>query len=108
MIVRKDDSLLVEKKIFFSGTLWFPINLFNLLMIDKFKTMAQSFKKGDHVSWNSEAGRVSGKIIKVHTSDFDYKGYKHHASKEDPQYEIKSDKSDHIAAHKSSALRKIK
>lgn len=66
------------------------------------------YKKGDHVSWNSEAGRVSGTIIKVHTSDFEYKGYTHHASKEEPQYEIKSDKSDHIAAHKESALRKLK
>lgn len=63
---------------------------------------------GDHVSWNSEAGRVSGKIIKVHKQDFDYKGYQHHASKDDPQYEIKSDKTDHIAAHKGTALTKLK
>lgn len=65
------------------------------------------FAKGDHVSWNSEAGRVSGHIIKVHEHDFDYKGYCHHASKDDPQYEIASDKTDHIAAHKGSALTKI-
>jgi hypothetical protein len=70
--------------------------------------MKKPFKVGDHVKWNSEAGIVSGKIIKVHTSDFDYKGYTHHASKEDPQYEIKSDKSDHIAAHKGTALTKMK
>ncbi len=69
--------------------------------------MATSFKKGDHVRWNSEAGKVSGVIVKVHTQDFSYKGYTHHASKEDPQYEIKSDRSDHIAAHKGSALTKI-
>lgn len=65
------------------------------------------YKVGDHVKWNSEAGYVSGKIIKVHHSDFKYKGYTHHASKEDPQYEIKSDKTDHIAAHKGSALSKF-
>ncbi|MEO5592619.1 MAG: DUF2945 domain-containing protein [Chitinophagaceae bacterium] len=69
--------------------------------------MANSYKKGDHVKWNSEAGHVSGKIIKIHTSDFVFKGYTHHASKDDPQYEIKSDKSDHIAAHKGSALSKM-
>jgi Protein of unknown function (DUF2945). len=69
--------------------------------------MKDSFNVGDKVSWNSEAGRVSGTIIKVHTSDFDYKGYTHHASEEEPQYEIKSDKSDHIAAHKASTLTKI-
>lgn len=69
--------------------------------------METKFKRGDKVSWNSEAGRVSGTIIKVHTKDFDYKGYTHRASEDDPQYEIKSDKSDHIAAHKGCALTKI-
>lgn len=71
-------------------------------------TSSSKFKVGDHVSWNSEAGRVSGTIIKIHTKDFDYKGYTHHATKDDPQYEIKSSKSDHIAAHKGSALTRIK
>jgi hypothetical protein len=65
------------------------------------------FRVGDHVRWNSEAGHVSGRITKVHTKDSKYKGYVHHASKDDPQYEIKSDKTEHIAMHKGSALRKI-
>ena len=69
-------------------------------------SMSTDFKVGDHVSWNSEAGRVSGTIRKVHTADFDYKGHTHRASPQDPQYEIKSDKTDHIAAHKGSALTK--
>ncbi|HET9679051.1 MAG TPA: DUF2945 domain-containing protein [Gammaproteobacteria bacterium] len=68
--------------------------------------MSHKFKVDDHVTWNSEAGYVSGTIIKVHTSDFDYKGHTRRASKDDPQYEIKSDKTDHIAAHKGSALEK--
>jgi hypothetical protein len=59
------------------------------------------------VSWNSEAGRVSGRIVKVHTKDLNYKGYTHHASDDDPQYEIKSDKTAHVALHKGSALRRI-
>lgn len=66
--------------------------------------MPKRFQICDHVSWNSEAGRVSETIIAIHTSDFDYKGHLHHASEDDPQYEIKSDKTDHIAAHKGSAL----
>ena len=70
--------------------------------------MTHKFKVGDHVTWNSEAGRVSGRIIKVHRTDFDYKGYTHHASWDDPQYEIQSDKSDHVAAHKGAALRKVR
>ena len=46
--------------------------------------MTTKFKEGDHVTWNSEAGRVRGKIIKVHAKDVDYKGYTHHASPDDP------------------------
>lgn len=69
--------------------------------------MAAQFKVGDHVCWNSEAGIVSGMIIKIHTSDFDFKGYTHRASADRPQYEIKSDKTDHIAAHLGKALTKL-
>ena len=69
--------------------------------------MVKKFKVGDHVAWNSEAGHVSGKIIRVHTKDSDYKGYTHHASPDEPQYEIASDKTDHIALHKGTALKKI-
>lgn len=68
--------------------------------------MKSSFKIGDYVTWNSEAGHVSGTITKIHTKDFDYKGYIHHATPDDPQYEIKSSKTDHIAVHKGSALKK--
>ena len=64
------------------------------------------FKVGDHVTWNSEAGHVNGKIIKVHSTNVDYKGFTHHATTDDPQYEIKSSKTDHIAMHKGSALTK--
>lgn len=70
--------------------------------------MTTKFKVGDHVRWNSEAGHVTGRITKVHTKDSMYKGYTRHASKDDPQYEIKSDKTDHIAMHKGSALKKVK
>ena len=69
--------------------------------------MNPRFEIGDHVSWNSEAGRVSGTIIKIHTRDFDYKGHTHRAAAEEPQYEIKSDKTEHIAAHKGRALTKL-
>lgn len=69
--------------------------------------MSARFKVGDHVTWNSEAGHVRGTIIKVLTRDVDYKGYTHHASQDEPQYEIKSDKTDHVAMHKGSALKKV-
>ena len=68
--------------------------------------MKHKFKMGDHVTWNSEGGHVSGTITKIHTNNFDYKGYTHHATEHDPQYEIKSDKTDHIAVHKEGAISK--
>jgi hypothetical protein len=67
-----------------------------------------TFKVGDHVTWNSEAGWVSGTIVRVHTENFSFKGYTRHASPDDPQYEIKSDKTDHIAMHKGGALSKVR
>jgi hypothetical protein len=70
--------------------------------------MANTFKVGDHVTWNSDAGHVSGRIVKVHTENLNYKGYVHHASKEEPQYEIKSDKTDHIALHKPATLKLLR
>jgi Hypervirulence associated proteins TUDOR domain len=70
--------------------------------------MTAHFKVGDRVSWNSEAGRVSGSIVRIPTRDFDVKGYTHHAAPDLPQYEIKSAKTDHIAFHKGSALKKVR
>jgi hypothetical protein len=70
--------------------------------------MARTFKPGDHVEWNSEAGRVRGVIVKKVVSDVRIKGYVHHATRKEPQYFIKSDKTDHIATHKASALKLLK
>ena len=69
--------------------------------------MPKTFKIGEHVRWNSEVGRISGIIIKKITSDMNFKGYVHHASREAPQYLIKSDKTEHVAIHKGAALRLI-
>ena len=69
--------------------------------------MTKKFSVGDHVRWNSEAGHVHGTITQVHTKDVKYKGHMHRCSADDPQYEIKSDKTDHVAMHKGDALRKV-
>ncbi len=69
--------------------------------------MKTSFNVGDHVEWNSEAGRVRGTISKTITSEITFKGYTVHASEDEPQYLIQSDKTDHEAMHKGSALQKI-
>jgi Hypervirulence associated proteins TUDOR domain len=70
--------------------------------------MTKRFKRGDHVEWNSEAGRVRGVIVKRVVSDVRFKGYVHHASKYEPQYIIKSERTDHVAIHKGGALKLVK
>ena len=70
--------------------------------------MSERFRIGDRVGWNSEAGPVSGTIVRIHTRDVDYKGHTHHATAETPQYEIKSSKTDHLALHLGSALSRLK
>lgn len=67
----------------------------------------EGFHVGDSVSWNSEAGHVTGTIVKIHTSDFKVNGYTHHCTKDNPQYEIKSSKTSHVAYHKAAALHKV-
>lgn len=69
--------------------------------------MKQEFKIGDHVEWNSEAGYVRGTIQKKITSPTKFKTYIARASKEEPQYLIKSDKTEHLAMHKGAALKKL-
>ena len=70
--------------------------------------MPKKFKRGDHVGWNSEAGRVRGVIIRTITSNVRIEGYVHHASEDEPQYFIKSDTTEHVAIHKGQALKRIK
>lgn len=69
--------------------------------------MNRNFKVGDHVSWNSEAGRIRGTIQKKITAPTKIKSYVARASKDEPQYLVKSDKTGHLAVHKGTALRKI-
>ena len=72
------------------------------------RSKRSTFQVGDHVTWNSEAGHVSGRIVKIHTKNVNYKGYVHHATPDAPQYEIKSDKTDHVALHKGTALKPVR
>ena len=75
--------------------------------LDEEREMEHRFRVGVHVSWNSEAGRVRGTIKKKVTSPMRFKNYIVRASKEEPQYLIESDKTDHLAMHKGTALRKL-
>jgi len=73
----------------------------------KHTAMKRPFRIGDHVTWNSEAGQVAGRIVRVYMKNVNYRGYIHHASKDKPQYAIKSDKTDHVALHKGAALKLV-
>ncbi|MEO8829513.1 DUF2945 domain-containing protein [Lapillicoccus sp.] len=46
-------------------------------------------------------------MTEIHTKDVDFKGHTRRCSPDEPQYEIKSDKTDHVAMHKGDALRKL-
>ncbi|WP_174296709.1 DUF2945 domain-containing protein [Sphingomonas bacterium] len=62
-------------------------------------------KKGDAVEWPSHGGTAHGKVERKQTSDTKIKSHAVHASKDDPQYIVKSDKGGE-AAHKPDALKK--
>lgn len=67
--------------------------------------MAEDLKKGDHVSWKSHGGTAHGVVEKKQTTDTKIKEHQVRASKDDPQYIVKSDNGGE-AAHKAAALKK--
>jgi Hypervirulence associated proteins TUDOR domain len=62
--------------------------------------------KGDHVTWKSHGGEAEGEVVKKITSDTKEAGRQVRASKDDPQYLVRSDKSGGEAVHKPGALDK--
>jgi hypothetical protein len=70
--------------------------------------MKKNPKKGDHVTWNSDVGKVTGTVKKKLTAKTSIKKHVVKASKENPQFLVKSDKTGKLAAHKATALRKAR
>ena len=68
--------------------------------------MAENLKKGDHVTWNSHGSQAEGTVERKITSDTEASGRTVRASPEEPQYEVKSEKSGGTAVHKPGALHK--
>lgn len=62
--------------------------------------------KGDKVTWNSHGRQVPGTVKKKITDRTEAAGRTVDASKDEPQYEVESDKSGRSAVHKPGALRK--
>ena len=66
--------------------------------------MAEEFSKGDHVTWQSHGNTTEGIVERKITEDTEASGRTVRASKDDPQYEVTSDKSGKTAVHKPGAL----
>jgi hypothetical protein len=69
--------------------------------------MSSEFKPGDRVQWESAQGTIIGTIEKKLTEPIDIKGHHVAASAENPQYLVKSDKTDKPAAHKPESLTRL-
>jgi hypothetical protein len=66
--------------------------------------MADDLKKGDHVTWKSHGGTAEGAVERKLTSDTEASGRTVRASQDEPQYEVRSEKSGRTAVHKPGAL----
>jgi hypothetical protein len=69
--------------------------------------MAESFKKGDRVEWQSHGGTAVGTVERKITADTEEAGRTVRASKDEPQYLVRSEKSGGTAVHKPEALKKV-
>ncbi len=68
--------------------------------------MAKELKTGDGVTWDTTQGKTKGRVEKKLTTETKVKGHTAKASKQDPQYLVKSDKTGAKAAHKPDELKK--
>ena len=67
----------------------------------------KALKPGTKVSWNTSQGRTAGKVVKKQTTATTIKTHKVAASKANPEYIVKSDKSGDKAAHKRGSLKRV-
>lgn len=65
----------------------------------------EKFNKGDKVEWQSHGHTVKGEVERKITSDTEAAGRTVRASKDEPQYQVRSDKTGKDAVHKPSALK---
>lgn len=70
--------------------------------------MTDSLREGDKVNWKSHGNTVRGTVEEKITSDTETAGRTVRASKDEPQYRVRSDKSGRDAVHKPESLRRSK
>jgi hypothetical protein len=66
------------------------------------------FEKGDRVSWNTSQGRTRGRVVERRVKDFEFDGQSFTATEDEPSYLVESEKTGARAAHKGSALRRLR
>lgn len=66
---------------------------------------APRFKKGDRVEWNTSQGTTHGRVVGVVTGRAKAGGHTAHASGDEPQYRVESDRTGSTAIHRPEALR---
>lgn len=69
--------------------------------------MTESFRRGDRVEWNFRGRRVTGKVRRKLTSRTEVAGQAVSASKDDPRYVVRSDKSGKETTRRPGALRRV-
>ena len=66
----------------------------------------KTLKAGDAVAWDTSQGETTGKVVKKETSTAKVKGHVAKATRDEPQYRVKTDKSGKEAIHRPEELRK--
>lgn len=66
----------------------------------------ERFRRGDRVSWKSHGATTYGRVEEEITSRVETAGRIVAASREAPQYRVRSEKSGRDAVHKPEALRR--
>jgi hypothetical protein len=69
---------------------------------------SKGLHQGDHVTWQSHGGTAEGVVVRKITEDEMVAGRQVRASKDEPQFLVRSEKSGGEAVHKPSALKRKK
>lgn len=69
--------------------------------------MTKTLKKGDKVQWRHSQGTTTGHVVKKQTRPTTIKNHQVAASKDHPEYIVRSDKTGALAAHRPEGLKKV-
>jgi DUF2945 family protein len=69
--------------------------------------MPDDFKRGDRVEWNFRGRRVAGKVVRRLTARTEIAGQAVAASKDDPRYVVRSEKSGKETVRRADSLTRL-